>query len=261
MELELDLTKSVPDNAACYYEQSKKARKKLEGLKDAIAETRKELKRKQEKAEEKAKVVRKKKRERDWYEKYHWFFTSDGLLVLAGRDVKTNTEIVKKRMREEDLYFHADIHGAPSTVIQSEGKKIPKKSREEAAQFAGTYSKAFSAGLEAVDVYCVKPDQVKTAAKSGEFLPKGGFVILGEREWYRKMPVRVAISFDHENGRPFVGFSSSIKSKTVVVAPGRDSKGEIAKKIKVFLSMEFQADVSLDDIIQLLPTGGGRIVK
>jgi predicted ribosome quality control (RQC) complex YloA/Tae2 family protein len=261
MDLELDLTKSVPENASYYYELSKKSKKKLEGLKKAIKETKRELQHRREKAEEKTVLTRRKKRERDWYEKYHWFFTSDGLRVIAGRDVKTNTEIVKKRMQSGDLYFHADIHGAPSTVIQSEGKSIPEQSRREAAQFAGTYSKAFSAGLEVVDVYCVKPDQVKTAAKPGEFLPKGSFVILGEREWFRKTPLRAAVSYDLEKARPFAGPPSSVKTKAVIVAPGRAEKGELSKKIKAFLDREFSADVPLDEIIQLLPSGGGRITQ
>ncbi|MCD4739766.1 NFACT RNA binding domain-containing protein [archaeon] len=261
MEVELDLTKSIPENAALYYEQSKKSKKKLEGLREAIQKTKKELTLKQEKAEEIAKQTRKKKREREWYEKYHWFFTTQGLLVLAGRDVKSNQEIVKKHMQSNDLYFHADIHGAPSTVIQSESKQINEKSKEQAAAFAGTYSKAFSAGLETVDVYSVEPNQVKTAAKSGEFLPKGGFVILGQREWYKKTPVRAAVSYDPKKARPIVGPPDSIKSKSLVIAPGRNSKGEIAKKAKAFLEREFNTEISLDEIIQLLPTGGGRVLK
>lgn len=256
MEVELDLNKSVPENAAYYYEQSKKAKKKLIGLKQAMEKTKKEIKKKKEK-EELVDNSRRKKRERDWYEKYHWFFTSDGLLVIAGRDAKTNTEIVRKHMQSTDLYFHAEIHGAPSTIIVSNGKEIPVESRKEAAQFAGVYSKAFGAGVGAIDVYCVKPEQVKTAAKSGEYLPKGAFVILGEREWYKDMPVRISISFDKEKNRVFV--TPNTKEKKLTVVPGKKSKGELAKLIKKFIDKEFNAEVPLDEIIQVLPAGKGRL--
>lgn len=260
MEVELDLTKSVTENANNYYQLAKKYRKKLEGLRKAIEETKRELaKREAMKREGKPKL--RKKRERDWYEKFHWFFTSDGFLVIAGRDVKTNTEIVRKRMEKNDLYFHADIHGAPSTIVKSEGKPVPKRSKQEAAEFAGAYSKAFSSGLAVIDVYCVRPEQVKTAAKSGEFLPKGAFVIEGKREWFRKVPVRVAIGFDPERNRVVAGPPSAITGKKLVVAPGRVPKGELAREVQRVLEQMYDTEVDINEVLQALPSGDGEIAK
>ena len=73
MKVEIDLEKSVGENASVYYEKAKKARKKLEGLKEALVKTEKEVKKLEAaKVDEKddKKVVRKKvKRNKDWYEK------------------------------------------------------------------------------------------------------------------------------------------------------------------------------------------------
>ncbi|MCD6414343.1 MAG: DUF814 domain-containing protein [Candidatus Diapherotrites archaeon] len=259
MELELDLTKSVTENANYFYQLSKKSKKKLEGLKKAIEETKRELARR-EALEEKPKKLRK-KRERDWYEKYHWFFTSDGFLVIAGRDVKTNTEIVRKHMQKGDLYFHADIHGAPSTIIKAEGKEIPERSKREAAAFAGAFSKAFSAGLPVVDVYAVRPEQVKTAAKPGEFLPKGAFVIEGKREWFKKSSTVVAVSFDKEKNRVVAGPPEAIAGKRLLVGPGGVPKGELARKVKHELEQLYKTDIDVNEVLQLLPSGDGQILK
>lgn len=53
-----------------------------------------------------------------WFEKFHWFVSSGGLLVLAGRDARQNELLVKRYLRASDLYVHADVHGAASLVIR-----------------------------------------------------------------------------------------------------------------------------------------------
>ncbi len=43
MDIEIDLTKSIDENAAVYFELAKKAKKKLEGAKDALLDSKKKL--------------------------------------------------------------------------------------------------------------------------------------------------------------------------------------------------------------------------
>ena len=72
VEIELDVNKSVADNAADYYNRSKKAKSKLAGLKKAIADSKKQIKQSKEKLEiEKEKVEIKKKVKRKWFEDYY----------------------------------------------------------------------------------------------------------------------------------------------------------------------------------------------
>ena len=40
-------------------------------------------------------------------------------LQLGGRDAQQNELIVKRYMREGDIYVHADLHGASSVVIKN----------------------------------------------------------------------------------------------------------------------------------------------
>ena len=40
------------------------------------------------------------------------------MLVLAGRDARQNELLVKRYLRSNDLYVHADVHGASSLVIR-----------------------------------------------------------------------------------------------------------------------------------------------
>ncbi len=262
VRVELDIRKTVAENAAYYYEKAKKARKKIPSLIEAIEKTKREIEKAELECESRKTEKRKKKRERDWYEKFHWFFSSDGFLVLGGKDAGTNQALVRRYMEDKDLFFHADIKGGSVVIIKSQGKEIPEQTKKEAAEFAASFSKAFSLGLGGITVYSARPEQVKTAAKAGEFLPKGGFVIVGEREWYKAMPVRVAVSYDSEKHRVVSGPESAIRNnykKYILVVPGDVEKGQLAKKIKKILEEMFGEEVDINEILQMLPPGKGRI--
>jgi len=89
-----------------------------------------------------------------WYERFRWFRTTDEFLVLGGRNADQNEELVKKYMEPADRFFHAQAHGAPVTVLKAtepdeaaRDVDIPDSSREEAAQFAVSYSSVWTDGL------------------------------------------------------------------------------------------------------------------
>ena len=54
-----------------------------------------------------------------WFEKFYWFVTSENHLVLSGRDAQQNELLVKRYLRKDDLYVHADLHGAATTIIRN----------------------------------------------------------------------------------------------------------------------------------------------
>jgi predicted ribosome quality control (RQC) complex YloA/Tae2 family protein len=249
--IELDISKSVHENAAEYYERAKELRKKAESARKAIAETKKEFE-KEGKRTVAPRSVRI-KREKKWYERFHWFET-DGFMVLAGRDAKQNEELVAKHLGEEDLFFHADIHGAPATILKN-GKKAPEKLLGQVAQFAGSYSSAWKAGLKTVDVYSVEKSQVSKEAQ-GEYLGKGSFVISGKRTWFRNMELGLVLGID-ENGvlTCVPGSSESKVAKSFVIKQGEKEKGETARAIAKDLG------VSVDDVLSLLPAGNFSYLK
>lgn len=80
MKIPLDISRSAQENAAIYYDRAKKMREKTEGTEKAVEETRKELGKFEAVAEKKPKM----KRKAQWYEKFHWFISSDGFLVIGG---------------------------------------------------------------------------------------------------------------------------------------------------------------------------------
>ncbi|MEI7961703.1 MAG: NFACT RNA binding domain-containing protein [archaeon] len=267
MEIDLDLSKSLDENASAYFEKAKESRKKILGLKKAlsIAQTKsaEQEEKDKQKAIEKSVAKEKKKLSKKWFMHFRWFFTSDNLLVIGGRDAKNNEEVVKNRMKKNDVYFHAEVFGAPHCVIcapESLKEKefvAPESSMSEAAQFAVTFSKAWEEVRPIADAYSVKPAQVSKSAKSGEFLGTGAFMIYGERNWFKKTPLTCAIGFFNREQTLMCGPLSAIKKHCtffVELKQGSTSK-ELSAKVLRERFIKKGYSFSVDDFVSLLPNG------
>ena len=257
----IDPKLSIPENAENYYEKSKKAKKKTKGALIAIENTKKQLekiKAKKELAMENISIPKKReKKNLKWYEKLRWFITSDNTLVIGGRDAGTNEALVKKYLDNNDIYLHADIHGATSTVIKLGGKSLNDTILKESGEFAASFSSAWSKGFTTQDVFWVHPDQVSKTPEPGEFLAKGSFVIRGNRNYIRSARVKIAIGIvDYEGKRIMAGPVEALEAHCenyVVLKPGYTKKEAIAKKILHKINEDDL--ITLDDIIRVLPSG------
>ncbi len=249
MELRLDVRKSFWENIAVYHERAKKLKRKIRKLEELLANPPKD-----EKSEQSARVEIHRKRKRDWYEHFRWAFTSGGRLIIAGRDARTNEAIVRKYLEDNDLFFHADVVGAPSTLLK-DGQNASEEEILEAAIVAASFSRAWKAGWPSVDVFYVTPEQVSLAPPSGEYRPKGGVMIYGKKSWIRDAPLRLYVSFDDDKNRFFVS-PFQPEQPYVLIAPGRVDKSELAKQI---LSLFKKEKVHLNDLNALLPPGGSEI--
>ena len=259
--LTIDPKLTIPENAENYYEKAKKAKRKTKGAEIAIENTKKQLediKAKKDIAMENIAVPKKRvKKNLKWYEKLRWFISSDNHLVIGGRDANSNESVVKKYLDPNDIYLHADIHGASSTAIKLNGDKVNDNLLKESGEFAASFSSAWSLGYTSQDVFWVHPDQVSKTPEAGEFLAKGSFVISGHRNYIRGARVKLAIGIvDYEGKRIMAGPIDALEAHCdnfVVVKPGFMKKEAIAKKIIHKINEDDL--LTLDDIIRVLPSG------
>lgn len=257
----IDTSQGIPENAEVYYNKGKKAKKKIKGVHIAIEKTEQEIEKAKSKREiemEKVLVPQKRvKKELKWYEKLRWFLTSDGLLVIGGRDASTNEMVVKKHMENRDIYFHSDIHGAASIVLKAGEGEIPESSINQAAAFAACFSSAWSKGLGSADVYWVKPEQVSKTPQSGEFVTKGAFIIRGSRNYIRGLPLTLSVGkVDYEGERIMAGPPEAVSHYTdnfATVKPGYTKKEEIARQIRNKIDTEKM--FVIEDVVRVLPSG------
>jgi len=264
-ELELDAGLTVAQNAQKYYERAKELSRKAAGAREAMAIT--EQLRAGGSAPRKARPAAvHRRRKPKWYERFRWFFSSDGFLVLGGRDAESNEEIYAKYLERRDLALHTDAPGAPLTVIKTEGEAIPESTIQEAAAFAVSYSSSWKAGLAAADCYMIKGDQVSKTAEPGQFLKKGAFVIRGERTYFKDTPLGLAVGISE--GILIGGPVSAVKPRAdpmLEIEPGEFNADDLAKRIyrqfsdKVEDRAFLKSVASVDQIVQFLPPGGSRI--
>jgi len=189
---------SPRESAQALYEESKRLAAKLAGAREALAESEARL------AEPAARAASSgaaratapaSEGKPFWFERYRWFVSSEGVVVIAGRDASSNDLIVRRNLKDGDLYLHADLHGASSVIVKRppDGVPVTDVTLREAGQWAVAFSKAWRAGLASASAFWVTPDQVSKAAASGEFVPKGAWVIHGTKNVLRDLPLELAI--------------------------------------------------------------------
>lgn len=269
----LNLRQSIQDNANNYYGQSKKAEKKLRGAEKTLEETRAKIEqtKKQVTVAKAAQQPLAKRRKREWFEKYRWFRSSDGFLVIGGRDATTNEILIKKRMEPDDIVFHAEIVGAPFVLIKTEGKTASEQTINEAAQLAASYSRAWKEMLSAINVYWIHPDQVSKSPPSGQSLAKGSFMIRGTKNFVRGVQLQVAVGVKTEDDTIMIigGPVEAIARQTnayVEIVPGDQKSSQIAKKIRHLLSTKVSEEmkrsvtaVPIEEIQRFIPLGRGKM--
>jgi predicted ribosome quality control (RQC) complex YloA/Tae2 family protein len=142
------------------------------------------------------------RRREHWFTRYRWFISSEGAVVVGGRDAATNDEVVKRHLKAGDIYLHADLHGAASVVVKHRAPGSPALSEatyREAGQWAVAFSKAWRAGLASASAFWVEPDQVSKAGGSGEFVARGAWVIHGTKNVLKDLPMELALgTVDYE---------------------------------------------------------------
>ncbi len=250
MKITLDYRKGARENAEAHYSLSKELAKKAEGARKAIEETKKEIAatgKEKERADGEASVAPAMKRKKEWHEKYHWFHTSGGRLVVAGRDAKQNDLLVSKVMADEDLFFHADIQGAPATILQ-DGKKASEQEKRETAQFAASHSSAWKTGAAGVDVYAVKKSQLSKHAQGG-YVGAGGFAIEGSREWFRSTALGLAIGVKEGVAAALPLVHPEAVKLLYSIFPGAKEKGAAAKELGKAIS------ANPDEVLLAIPSG------
>eukprot|EP01054_Gregarina_sp_Poly1_P004866 Gregarina_sp_Poly_1__4865@NODE_258_length_10499_cov_54_071223_g225_i0_p1_GENE_NODE_258_length_10499_cov_54_071223_g225_i0NODE_258_length_10499_cov_54_071223_g225_i0_p1_ORF_typecomplete_len1304_score223_76FbpA/PF05833_11/9_7e81FbpA/PF05833_11/1_6e04NFACTR_1/PF05670_13/1_7e03NFACTR_1/PF05670_13/5_8e26NFACTR_1/PF05670_13/3_6e03NFACTC/PF11923_8/6_5e02NFACTC/PF11923_8/7_9e03NFACTC/PF11923_8/1_6e20_NODE_258_length_10499_cov_54_071223_g225_i02384149 len=116
-----------------------------------------------------------------WFERFYWFVSSDKFLVLGGHDATENEILYKKYLRKEDLFVHADVHGAATCIIRNGPRgKVPQSTIDEAGIFSVCRSNAWKTKV-LMSAYWVYAHQVSKTPQTGEYIATGGFIIRGQR--------------------------------------------------------------------------------
>jgi predicted ribosome quality control (RQC) complex YloA/Tae2 family protein len=253
MRITLNIKKSLNETANEYFEKSKKMKRKSENARIIIDKFKKqlaELDNKQllleskEDSKEEARAL-------EWFEKFRWFISSEGFLCIGGRDATSNEIVIKKYTDAKDIVFHTESPGSPFFVIKTEGKQPSETTIHETAVATASFSKAWKMGITVTEVFWVTPDQVSKQAQSGEYMPKGAFMVRGKRNFIQAT-LGLAVG-KLKDGKVMAGPVETVEKQcsiAVKIEIGKDKPSDVAKKIAK------KINAHVDEVMRVLPAGG-----
>ena len=190
---------------------------------------------------------------REWFEKFRWFHTSNGLLAIGGRDATSNEVLIKKHLEVGDIVFHTEMSGSPFFILKS-GRDADKLDITEVAIATASYSRAWKLSMVDADVFYVNPEQVSKQANSGEYLNKGSFMVRGKRNFLNvKLEVSIGSKDEQAIGGPTSAISHQIDNYFTLI-PGERKKSDITKIIAQKLKH------SSEEVIRFVPNGESKLL-
>ena len=211
--VDIDLALSGWANAREYYDHKKIAAAKEE--KTLLAST-KALKSQTQKIEtdlkralKLEKAILRPVRTPLWFEKFIYFISSDGYLVIGGKDAQQSDTLYKRYLKKGDIYVHADLNGAASVIIKNNpatpDAPVPPSTLSQAGNMSVATSSAWDSKA-VMSAWWVNANQVSKIASTGDYLDAGKFEIRGQKNFLP--PAQLLLGFavifqisDHSKAR------------------------------------------------------------
>lgn len=280
----LSLRKTLYENAAEFYNRGKHNKQKSTGVQTALQDTKTKLAEIQTQlakaeilksaapAEALEELEQRRVETKEWFEKFRNFISSEGFLVVAGKDTVSNEVLIKKHTQPYDIVFHAEITGSPFVVVKTEGREPQEPTLKQASEYAASFSRAWRETIGAADIYWVKPEQLTKSGPSGESIPHGAFFVNGKRNWMRGTPLKTAVGIKLDGEAEFIGGPvEAVKAQTktyVTLAPGDNEGKDFLKTILRSLTLKLPKEqreklgkASIESIREFIPYTKGRIVE
>lgn len=194
----IDLALSPHANARIYYDAKKTAEtKKLKveksatmALKNAERKINQDLQKNLKGETEVLRPIRPK----FWFEKFHWFVSSEGYLCLAGKDDAQSDMLYYRHVNDNDSYVTSDEAGSLQVFIKNpfKGEGVPPSTLMQAGMFAMTTSAAWNNKVT-TSAWVLKTDEVSKRDFDGTFLEAGRFRTLAKQRFLP--PIQLVMGF------------------------------------------------------------------
>ncbi|KAJ5287169.1 hypothetical protein N7478_002855 [Penicillium angulare] len=191
LSIDIDLGQTPWANASQYYDQKKQASEKQERTAQSSTKALKSHEKKVtadlKKTLKQEKSVLRHAREPFWFEKFVFFISSEGYLVIGARDSMQSEILYHRYLNKGDIFIHADLAGAMPIVVKNRTGNGDAPISPSTLSQAGIMCVATSTAWDSkavMSAYWVHANQVsKTAEMGGGILPVGDFQIRGEKNF------------------------------------------------------------------------------
>ncbi|CAI6335152.1 unnamed protein product [Periconia digitata] len=205
LAIDIDLGLSAWANSSEYFDEKKAAKGKQSRTQEASSLALKNHERKVaadlKKGLKQEKEILRPVRRQQWFEKFVFFLSSDGYLVIGGKDAQQNEIIYRRYLRKGDVYVHADLKAATPMIIKNKpntpNAPIPPSTLSQAGNLSICTSEAWDSKA-VMSAWWVNADQVSKTGQTGEFLGPGLFNITGRKEFLppAQLIVGLAVMFE-----------------------------------------------------------------
>lgn len=269
-KIQIKETASIPAIASVLYDESKKQAGAIQYIVNLRAKNQaaiEKLRKQSTMARESVSLTQ--MRRKNWFERYRWFFTTDGLLAIGGRDSSSNSAIIRKHLEKDDKVFHAEVFGSPFFILKQVPDEIPFDSLNEVAHATVCFSRAWREAMYGMSAYWINPEQVKKAAPSGQFLPRGSFVLEGQKNFVKISDLMLAVGILEKDGYHLImcGPLEAIKKSCICYAtikPGGSQMPDVAKRLRsefIRLEEDIAKHFTIDDYVRVLPAGESHVAE
>ena len=188
-------------NATSYHDQrrtaAEKEKKTAQQSERAMKSAEQKVKQDLKKGLKQEKPLMQPLRQQMWFDKFLWFISSDGYLVLAGKDAVQNEMLYTRHLRKGDIYCHAEVQGAASVIIKNNPadpeSPVPPSTLSQAGILSVSTSTAWDSKA-VIAAWWVKAEQVSKTLPNGQILPPGSFTVTGEKNFLPPSPLLVGFA-------------------------------------------------------------------
>ncbi len=179
------------------------------------------------------------------YANFRWFFTSNGILVVGGKNDEQNETVLKEFIKPNYTVVHTSAPGSPFMIIQSE--KPSKKDIEESAVFCACFSKQWKLGSRIVSIDVFKGGQIykKKGMKTGTF---------GVMEGKKTLKVNPELVLVIQNGKLRAVPKTTKQEKLVELKQGKMAKEQAAEIIARKIKEKYAFPFSREEIMAAIPS-------
>ncbi|KAL4896872.1 telomere recombination-domain-containing protein [Aspergillus ambiguus] len=190
LAIDVDLGLSPWANATQYYEQKKmaavKEQRTAQSSTKALKSHEKKVTQDLKKSLKQEKQVLRPARKPFWFEKFLFFVSSEGYLVLGGRDAMQSEILYRRHLKKGDIFVHADLDGATPIIVKNRAgtpdAPIPPSTLSQAGNLCVATSSAWDSKA-VMPAWWVQAHQVSKMADAGGLLPLGDFLVKGEKNF------------------------------------------------------------------------------
>ncbi len=189
------------------------------------------------------------------YQKYKWFVTSSGKLVIGGKSAEQNEALLNKlkSSNKDYIIMHTHEPGSPFSAILAPIIKTSKSDIEQAAIFTASFSRAWKQGKSKanVDIFNLSQLYKSQSMKLGTW---------GVKDKINRIAVPLSLVLTIQKTHLRAVPEKAAKSKKAIllkIIPGKTDKIKMLPKLLELLNNKF----SKEEILSALPAGGIEIIK